>query len=330
MSNWNNVEVPGWGGGHKAEANDLYNSFNAPTGMGLYADDIKLNGGLLSDETATADHEMLSEGIYRNLDLAIFDIPETYKSSGYDVYVYMANEGYAPDRDSIMRVTINGQEKWLKKYPEEGWDWDGQYVEATATTEAEALSGPGTNYFTLKDLTADTVHIYCDDDSKIGGLQIVTSNTIKKDQTIHFKKIENKLVDDASFDIYATASSDLLIDYSVISGPASVSGNTVTLDGTTGVVEIKASQAGNTNYNSAEAFQTFNVIDAGKSDQTISFSQVPDKTIDDSDFKVMATASSGLPVNIVVVDGPATMKNDSMISLTGRHRICDTKSYAGR
>lgn len=65
------------------------------------------------------------------------------------------------------------------------------------------------------------------------------------------------------FTISATSSSGLTdITYSVVSGPATISGNTVTLDGNSGgVVTIKAVQAGDSNYNPSENYLQFDVID---------------------------------------------------------------------
>jgi hypothetical protein len=69
-------------------------------------------------------------------------------------------------------------------------------------------------------------------------------------QTINFPAIPNHMTTDAPFTLNATASSGLAVSYSVTSGPATISGNTVTLTGA-GTVVIQASQAGNTNYSAA-------------------------------------------------------------------------------
>jgi uncharacterized repeat protein (TIGR01451 family) len=56
------------------------------------------------------------------------------------------------------------------------------------------------------------------------------------------------------------------VSYSVVSGPATVSGSTVTLTGTAGVVTIRASQAGNAQYNPAPTVdRSFNVNAPGGS-----------------------------------------------------------------
>ena len=77
----------------------------------------------------------------------------------------------------------------------------------------------------------------------------------KQDQIITFFGIPDKLVTDAAFTIGATASSRLPINFSVVSGPATVSGTTVTLTGEEGVVVIQANQGGNEEFNTAPSVE---------------------------------------------------------------------------
>ena len=64
-------------------------------------------------------------------------------------------------------------------------------------------------------------------------------------QTITFPGISNHSDTDAPFGLAATSDSGLAVSYSVVSGPATVAGSTVTLTGGDGVVTIQATQAGN-------------------------------------------------------------------------------------
>ncbi len=82
------------------------------------------------------------------------------------------------------------------------------------------------------------------------------------DQTISFTELENKLVTDNAFNIFAAASSGLDVEFSIVSGPATIIGNEITLTGQTGTVVVEASQAGNNQYHPAPSItQTFEVID---------------------------------------------------------------------
>ena len=71
-------------------------------------------------------------------------------------------------------------------------------------------------------------------------------------QTITFPAIANHVVGDVAFALSATASSGLAVAYSVVSGPATLSGSSVTVTGA-GTVVLQASQAGNTTYAAATA-----------------------------------------------------------------------------
>jgi subtilisin-like proprotein convertase family protein len=82
------------------------------------------------------------------------------------------------------------------------------------------------------------------------------------DQSISFGPLADKVYGDPPFGIAAATSSGLAAEFSVVSGPASVSGSVVTLTGA-GVVTLRASQPGDGNYNPAEPIdQTFTVTRA--------------------------------------------------------------------
>ena len=81
-------------------------------------------------------------------------------------------------------------------------------------------------------------------------------------QAITFPTIPNKLVSDPPFTLEAVASSGLPITYEIVSGPATISGNEVTLDAVVGQVTVKASQPGDANFNPAtDILLSFQVLD---------------------------------------------------------------------
>jgi peptidoglycan/xylan/chitin deacetylase (PgdA/CDA1 family) len=131
-------------------------------------------------------------------------------------------------------------------------------------------------------------------------------------QSIVFPVIPNKQLTDPPFTINASASSGLPITFSIVSGPATISGNTVTLTKVAGTVTVKAAQAGNTNYLAASATRSFTV---GKLTQTINFPQIPDHEALDDPFQLHATASSGLPVTFEILYGPADIEGDNYVYL---------------
>jgi Leucine-rich repeat (LRR) protein len=85
----------------------------------------------------------------------------------------------------------------------------------------------------------------------------VTIQVTKRDQTITFDVNETVKVND-KITLAATASSGLDVTYQIISGNATLDGNTVTFTDA-GKVQIKAKQAGNNEYNAAEKTVTITV-----------------------------------------------------------------------
>ena len=81
-------------------------------------------------------------------------------------------------------------------------------------------------------------------------------------QAISFPQIPNHLTTDDPFEIEATATSGLPVFFEVISGPATIEGNIVTLTGQAGEVSIKATQPGNSQFDPAvPIINTFMVLD---------------------------------------------------------------------
>jgi sugar lactone lactonase YvrE len=76
----------------------------------------------------------------------------------------------------------------------------------------------------------------------------VTINVAKASQTITFDAPGAKTYGNAAFTLHATASSGLPVSFSLVSGPATLENNSVTITGA-GAVVVQASQPGNTNFN---------------------------------------------------------------------------------
>jgi PASTA domain len=125
--------------------------------------------------------------------------------------------------------------------------------------------------------------------------QVVESVTAQKaNQTIVFNPLEDVTFGDLDFDIAgALASSDLPVTLTA-SGSCAISGVTVHLTAA-GSCTITATQAGDANYNAAAPVpQTLTIA---KGEQEITFLALPDRAFGDPDFRVKATADSGLPVS---------------------------------
>ncbi|MEQ9378675.1 MAG: Ig-like domain-containing protein [Imperialibacter sp.] len=151
----------------------------------------------------------------------------------------------------------------------------------------------------------------------------------KASQTITVSPIADKLVSDAPFAVSASTTSGLSLTYAIASGPATISGNTITLTGASGTVEVAVSQAGNTNYNSASSSASFFVSDPDKANQTITFAELPAKAFGDTSFSPGATASSGLTVSYTSSNLSVATLSGNMVTITGVGSTTITASQAG-
>ncbi len=131
-----------------------------------------------------------------------------------------------------------------------------------------------------------------------------------KFQTIIFDELRDKIAIDPSFTLSATSYSELPVSFQIMSGPATIEGNKVSLTGS-GLVKIKAIQQGNEKFDAAEPVErSFNVT---KADQTITFNALEDKTSDSAPFDLDATATSLLPVSFTIVSGPAEISGKTVM-----------------
>lgn len=126
------------------------------------------------------------------------------------------------------------------------------------------------------------------------GSKLIAIETPKSDQTITFNSLADKTYGDAPFSLNATASSGLAISFTVTSGPATVSGTTLTITGA-GTVSVRADQPGNDSFNPAQSVtQSFNVA---KANATVTLTNL-NQTYDGAAHYASATTTpSNLSVN---------------------------------
>jgi hypothetical protein len=152
-----------------------------------------------------------------------------------------------------------------------------------------------------------------------------TFTVAKSDQTINFGALPNKVYGDAPFALHATASSGLPVSFILVGGPATLSGNTLSITGT-GTVTVRALQPGDSNWNAAAPMDQSFVV--ARSDQTITFVAIADRTYGDAPFHFTATASSGLPVSFTLLSGPANVSGD-LLTITGSGMVSVRAQQAG-
>lgn len=81
----------------------------------------------------------------------------------------------------------------------------------------------------------------------------------KAKQAIGFTPIPSHAYNDAAFSVSATATSGLAVTYMIASGPATIGGGLVALAGQPGTVVVRATQAGDANFEAATCDQSFTV-----------------------------------------------------------------------
>jgi glucose/arabinose dehydrogenase len=154
---------------------------------------------------------------------------------------------------------------------------------------------------------------------------IQSFNANKIAQTITFTPPPNQTYGDAPLLLKGVASSGLRVFFIVLSGPASLSGDTLTLKGA-GTIKLVAFQIGDDKFHPAPNAERSMIV--GKASQNISFASIPDKISNEAPFALQATASSGLPIGWQVVSGPATLEGN-MLALTGAGTVTVRASQPG-
>jgi hypothetical protein len=102
----------------------------------------------------------------------------------------------------------------------------------------------------------------------------------KGSQNITFVAPTAKTSNNPPFALTATASSNLPVIYRVVSGPATISGNIVTLTGGSGTVTLEATQPGNEYYNAAFSLQrSFTVLPGNNTQPPINVSHLQEKPL---------------------------------------------------
>jgi hypothetical protein len=207
---------------------------------------------------------------------------------------------------------------------------DAPFTVSATTTSTGAItyaviSGPATISGSTVTLTgAGTVVLQASeaaDTNYLTGTQNATFMVAVGTPTIIFT-LPNHAYGDAAFTVSATSTSTGPFTYTVVSGPATISGSTVTLTGV-GTVVLHASQAADTNYVAATQYTSFTVA---ADTTTISFT-VPNHTYGDAAFTVSATSPSTGAITYTVVSGPAIIAGPT-VSLTGMGAVMLSASQA--
>lgn len=152
------------------------------------------------------------------------------------------------------------------------------------------------------------------DSAGLVGASSVTTITVTpaSGANLSFVGVSSQAYGAAPFTVSATSTSCGAITYNVASGPATISGNTVTLTGA-GTVVLTAGQAACSGYSASAATTSFSVTGV---DPQLSFGPIPSQTYTTTPLTVAASSLSSGAMVYSVVSGPATVSGAN-VSFTG-------------
>ena len=172
-------------------------------------------------------------------------------------------------------------------------------IYAWSITNGTITAGQSTHQITWSAGASGTVGlgiVIVDGCYSASGSTVVTLNG-RTNQTINFNPISSQTYGNLPISLVASASSGLPVAFTVVSGPATISGNVLTISGA-GTVAVNANQTGNSNYNPAISQQTFFV-----NPMTLAVSGITacDKTYDGTTTATLNTNNASL-VGVLVGD----------------------------
>ena len=138
---------------------------------------------------------------------------------------------------------------------------DGEWIQQAAATNVNMHLTPGSG--NMSDYQVwDGVYFHSQGGTGAFDNILVRQQPDGNAQLIDMADIPNQLIFNNPITLTATASSGLPVSFEMMEGPATISGNVLTLTGETGIVKLKASQAGNDQWLPApDVVKTFEVVD---------------------------------------------------------------------
>ncbi|WP_419804289.1 GDSL-type esterase/lipase family protein [Terriglobus sp.] len=185
------------------------------------------------------------------------------------------------------------------------WFANGQSI-ADATSSSYTIASPnvsqsGTSLYVAVSAGSGPINSYG-----------ATLTVLPLQPTLSFAPLPSTTFGAGAVTLYASSASAAPVSYTVISGPAALSGSTLTATGA-GTVVLAASQQAAGNYTAAVAQTSITVAPATPS---LRFAAVPPLAYGVAPFPVSATSASDGAVAYSILSGPATIVGNQ-VSITG-------------
>jgi uncharacterized delta-60 repeat protein len=205
-------------------------------GMFLFALAVQSDGKLILGGVFTRLGDYPAKYLVRlNADLSI---DNTWKA-GVEAKLNNAGDKIVSQPDG--KIIIKGAFNLINNGPSSG------YVRLNADGSIDTS-------FTLdldKNERATAVALQADGKIVVGFPGRIARYTLPLEQTITFAGIPDKLISDVPFKLISASSADLPVSFSVASGPATLTRDTLKLTGQPNTVRVIASQVGNKHYKAA-------------------------------------------------------------------------------
>lgn len=135
-------------------------------------------------------------------------------------------------------------------------------------------------------------------------------------QIVNLPSIPKQLSTNAPIELNASSNAGIPMSYEIVSGPATVEGNILTLTGASGTVELRAYNDGNENYYPAENRTSFIVIDLNEY-----FPQISSKLVDSYNLEMRE-------LNPYLLHASAKIEEPDYLSVTRISYIVDGDTLA--
>jgi hypothetical protein len=195
-------------------------------------------------------------------------------------------------------------------------------AEALWDSGATAAVSVAAQFVQYRDL-AGNIYPITNGTVNVGNEPILVETAANTTDTLTFAAITPPSFEGAPFPVFASSASNGAVTYSVVSGPATLSGSIVTLTGA-GTVVLSASQAANANFVAGTASTSFY---AAPGPPTLAFAPIATQTFGSAPFPVSIVSNSIGAVTYSVVSGPATVSG-SVVTLTGAGTVAMSATLA--
>ncbi len=292
-------------------------------------------GGSAAGLVISGNHLVVADG---NSGLAIFDLANSFhpqlvrrvpvtggawfvQAEDSRLYVQAAQWGIeifdARDINNVVRL---GGEPVA--YPGNGYSVSGDYLFIgfwgyapqlydVATPASPALVAEGNRAFTT---VSAALHGHLAFAGTFGsGVRIMEIDLPGADpQAVSFEVVTERTLAEGAFQISASVSSGLPVSFSIVSGPGSLAGTTVTPTGL-GEIIIEARQAGDARFQPATQSRKVRIV--SKLSQNIAFAPISAQRLNSGPVPLIARSDRDLPVSFQVISGPATAAGNALTLL---------------